>query len=130
MALFTIADLHLSCALDHPMDVFGARWQDYMKKIAHRWRLVVGENDTVVVPGDISWAMNLDGAREDFAFLNALPGKKLLGKGNRVFPIGDLISAIFHAGIGVCRKNSAPFIPGLAANHAGFGVDECKNTSA
>ena len=85
MALFTIADLHLSCALDHPMDVFGARWQDYMKKIAHRWRLVVGENDTVVVPGDISWAMNLDGAREDFAFLNALPGKKLLGKGNHDF---------------------------------------------
>ena len=85
MALFTIADLHLSCASDHPMDVFGARWQDYMKKIAHRWRLVVGDEDTVVIPGDISWAMNLEGAREDFAFLDALPGKKLLGKGNHDF---------------------------------------------
>ncbi|MBR7112476.1 MAG: metallophosphoesterase [Clostridia bacterium] len=85
MALFTIADLHLSGAQDHPMDVFGARWQDYMKKIADRWRRVVRENDTVVIPGDISWAMNLEGARLDFAFLDALPGKKLLGKGNHDF---------------------------------------------
>ena len=85
MALFTIADLHLSGAQDHPMDVFGARWQDYMKKIADRWRRVVRENDTVVIPGDISWAMNLEGARLDFAFLDALPGKKLIGKGNHDF---------------------------------------------
>ena len=85
MALFTIADLHLSCASDHPMDVFGARWKDYTKKISERWRAVVCDSDTVVLPGDISWAMNLAGAREDFAFLDALPGQKLLGKGNHDF---------------------------------------------
>ena len=85
MALFTIADLHLSCASDHPMDVFGARWRDYTKKISERWRAVVSDDDTVVLPGDISWAMNLLEAREDFAFLDALPGQKLLGKGNHDF---------------------------------------------
>ncbi len=85
MALFTIADLHLSVTSDHPMDVFGARWRDYMKKIRDRWQAVVSDSDTVVIPGDISWSMSLSGAREDFAFIDALPGKKLLGKGNHDF---------------------------------------------
>ena len=85
MALFTIADLHLSVTSDHPMDVFGARWQDYMKKLEKQWRLVVSDEDTVVIPGDISWSMSLAGAKEDFAFIDALPGKKLLGKGNHDF---------------------------------------------
>jgi predicted phosphohydrolase len=85
MSLFTIADLHLSIATDHPMDVFGSRWKDYLKKIEKNWRAIVGKEDTVIVPGDISWAMHLNEAREDFAFLDALPGNKLLGKGNHDF---------------------------------------------
>ena len=85
MSLFTIADLHLSVASDHPMDVFGSRWQDYMKKLAKNWRAVVKDEDTVVIPGDISWAMNLSGAREDFALIDSLPGKKIFGKGNHDF---------------------------------------------
>lgn len=85
MSLFTIADLHLSVASDHSMDVFGSRWQDYMKKLSKNWRAVVKDEDTVVIPGDISWAMNLAGAREDFALIDSLPGKKLLGKGNHDF---------------------------------------------
>ncbi|MBO7341280.1 MAG: metallophosphoesterase [Clostridia bacterium] len=85
MSLFTIADLHLSIAADHPMDVFGSRWQNYTKKIEKNWRAVVTDADTVILPGDISWAMHLSEAREDFAFLDALPGKKLLGKGNHDF---------------------------------------------
>ncbi len=85
MALFTIADLHLSSTGDHPMDVFGSRWQGYTEKICKNWRAVVTDADTVVLPGDISWAMNLAEAREDFALLDSLPGKKLLGKGNHDF---------------------------------------------
>ena len=85
MAIFTIADLHLSCATDHPMDIFGSRWQGYTQKICKNWRAIVQPEDTVVLPGDISWAMNLKEAREDFALLDALPGKKLLGKGNHDF---------------------------------------------
>ncbi len=85
MSLFTIADLHLSAAGDHPMDVFGSRWKDYTNKIVKNWRAVVGDRDTVIIPGDISWAMNLREAREDFALIDSLPGKKLLGKGNHDF---------------------------------------------
>lgn len=85
MSLFTIADLHLSQAADHPMDVFGSRWQHYTEKICKAWRAVVTDDDTVILPGDISWAMHLSEAREDFALLNALPGKKLIGKGNHDF---------------------------------------------
>ncbi|MBQ3063728.1 MAG: metallophosphoesterase [Clostridia bacterium] len=85
MSLFTMADLHLSLGHDHKMDVFGSRWQGYTEKIEKRWRAVVGPTDTVIVPGDISWAINLTEATKDFAFLDALPGKKLLGKGNHDF---------------------------------------------
>ena len=85
MSVFVIADLHLSVNSNHEMDVFGARWTDYMKKIEKNWRAVVGDGDTVVLPGDISWAMQLKDAREDFALLDSLPGKKLLGKGNHDF---------------------------------------------
>ena len=85
MSLFTIADLHLSIATDHPMDVFGSRWKDYLKKIEKNWRAVVKEEDTVVLPGDISWAMNFEEVKTDFLFLESLPGKKLLGKGNHDF---------------------------------------------
>ena len=85
MALFTIADLHLSGAAAHPMDVFGDRWVGYTDKIRNRWIETVRDGDTVILPGDISWGMTLDEAEPDFALLDALPGKKLLGKGNHDF---------------------------------------------
>ncbi len=85
MSLFTIADLHLSLATDHQMDVFGSRWKDYTKKLEKNWRAIICDEDTVIIPGDVSWAMHLKEAREDFAFLDSLPGKKLLGKGNHDF---------------------------------------------
>ena len=85
MAVFTIADLHLSGSSDHPMDVFGARWQNYTEKIVKKWKAVVTDEDTVILPGDFSWAMNLEEARADFALLESLPGKKILSKGNHDF---------------------------------------------
>lgn len=82
MSLFSIADLHLSLSADKPMDKFGSRWTNYMEKIDRRWRAIVGNDDTVIVPGDISWAVDLEGALADLQFIHALPGKKILGKGN------------------------------------------------
>ncbi len=82
MAIYTIADLHLSHTVNKPMDKFGHRWAGYMDKIGKRWRAVVEDGDVVVVPGDISWAMTLEEAREDLQFIDRLPGKKLLGRGN------------------------------------------------
>ena len=81
MSLYVIADLHLSFGTDKPMDIFGG-WEDYAQKIKQNWTKRVEPGDTVVIPGDISWGMNLEEARPDFEFLDKLPGKKILLKGN------------------------------------------------
>lgn len=81
MSIFVIGDTHLSFSCDKPMDIFGG-WQDYVVRLEKNWRAVISEEDTVVIPGDISWAMSLEGAEKDFAFLHSLPGKKLIMKGN------------------------------------------------
>ena len=82
MAIFALADLHLSLYNDKPMEVFGSRWQNHATRIEEAWRTFVGAEDTVVIPGDISWGISLEEAREDLLWLDRLPGKKLLGKGN------------------------------------------------
>lgn len=80
--IYTIADTHLSFSTEKPMDIFGARWENHAEKLKQNWLAVVKPEDTVVIPGDISWGISLEEALEDFRFLDALPGKKLLGKGN------------------------------------------------
>lgn len=82
MALFAIADLHLSLQTDKPMSVFGEHWRHHHLKIEENWRQTVTDDDTVLIPGDISWAMRLEEAEEDFAFIDRLPGTKVLGRGN------------------------------------------------
>ena len=87
MSLFTISDLHLSlnAKTNKSMEVFGKRWQDYVQKLERNWRSLVRDEDTVVLAGDISWALTTDEATEDFRFLERLPGKKIVGKGNHDF---------------------------------------------
>ena len=82
MSLFVIADTHLSLSCEKPMDVFGARWRDYTQRLETEWRAVVKEEDTVVIAGDISWGMTVEEAKADFDFLEALPGQKIIMKGN------------------------------------------------
>lgn len=81
MALYTIGDTHLSLSSDKSMEVFGGGWDGYVEKLKAGFERV-GPEDTVVLCGDLSWGMSLAESREDFAFLNELPGKKLLMKGN------------------------------------------------
>ena len=81
MALFAIGDTHLSIGGSKPMTVFTG-WERYTERLEENWRRLVRPEDTVVIPGDISWGMSLEQARADFAFLHALPGHKLLLKGN------------------------------------------------
>ncbi len=81
MSVFAIADLHLSMGTDKPMDIFKG-WQDYSSRLERNWRALVSDEDTVVVAGDISWAMKLEECYADFKFINDLPGKKILLKGN------------------------------------------------
>ena len=81
MAVYAIGDTHLSLGSDKPMDVFGGGWTGYVEKLKEGFSAIDPE-DTVVLCGDLSWGMSLEEAKQDFAFLNDLPGKKLLLKGN------------------------------------------------
>lgn len=81
MALYAIGDTHLSLGSDKPMDVFGGGWNGYVEKLKAGFSQISHE-DTVVICGDISWGMSLEEARQDFVFLNDLPGQKILLKGN------------------------------------------------
>ena len=82
MSLFVIGDTHLSFSCEKPMDIFGSRWHGYTEKLEEQWRELVKDEDTVVIAGDISWAMTVDEAKADFDFLERLPGKKIIMKGN------------------------------------------------
>lgn len=81
MALFAIADLHLSIGENKKMDKFSG-WEQYEQRIHDNWQAIVKPEDTVVIAGDISWAMKLSDTLPDFTFLHELPGRKLLMKGN------------------------------------------------
>ena len=81
MSLFAIGDTHLSLRTNKPMDIFSG-WTDYVGRLEKNWRALVKDEDTVVIAGDISWEMNLSDTKEDFSFINSLPGKKLFMKGN------------------------------------------------
>lgn len=81
MSIFAIADTHLSFGTNKPMDTFMG-WNDYVLRIEKNWNKLVDDDDTVIIAGDISWAMNFDELYSDFEFLNKLNGKKLISKGN------------------------------------------------
>lgn len=81
MALYTLADLHLAFGVNKPMDVFGGRWQGYQDKLREGLS-VLRDEDTLVIPGDFCWALDLAQAQADFSFLNSFPGRKLFVKGN------------------------------------------------
>ncbi len=80
--LFALSDPHLSLGGAKPMHVFGPKWDDHAAKLEANWRASVREGDIVLMPGDISWAMRLEGALPDLEWLSALPGEKVLLKGN------------------------------------------------
>ena len=117
MQIYAIADLHLSLTSEKPMDVFGEAWRGHAEKLERNWRERVQEDDLVLVPGDISWAMQLSAALPDLSFIGNLPGRKILLKGNHDYwwsAIGRVRSnlpagmralqndSIVENGIGIC----------------------------
>ena len=82
MAIYVIGDLHLGFAIDKPMDIFGNNWENHAEKIKKDWLEKVSDEDTVILPGDFSWATYLEETIPDFEYLNSLPGKKIMSKGN------------------------------------------------
>ena len=81
MALYAIGDLHLCLGAPKPMDVFGGAWVNYMEKLKEGLSVITPE-DTTVLLGDLSWALDLANAKADFAWINAIPGRKIILKGN------------------------------------------------
>lgn len=81
MSIYAISDLHLSFGTDKPMNIFKG-WDNHTERLKANWQRLVREEDTVVLPGDFSWGLKLEETKKDFEFLESLPGKKLLLKGN------------------------------------------------
>jgi len=81
MAIYTISDLHLSLGAQKSMEIFKG-WENYVNKLEENWRRVVAPEDTVVIIGDISWAMRLEDSKKDLEFIDKLPGRKIFIKGN------------------------------------------------
>jgi len=82
MALFTISDLHLSFSVNKPMNIFGDKWNNYEERLKENWNSIIKEDDTVVLPGDLSWGIDFKEAKADFSFIHSLNGKKIITKGN------------------------------------------------
>ena len=78
MHVFAIGDIHLPGGMDKPMDVFGPHWEGHFDRMSRYWRDSIKEGDIVLIPGDISWAMQLNEAMEDILALSELPGRKVL----------------------------------------------------
>lgn len=82
MALYAISDLHLAFNVDKPMDIFGERWLNHDEKIKKNWESKIDEEDTVLIAGDISWSMRAEDSKYDLDWIDRLPGKKIISKGN------------------------------------------------
>lgn len=129
MSVFAIGDLHLSFSCDKPMDVFKG-WENHAERIKKNWNAVVGESDTVIVPGDISWAMSLNEAKKDFEFIEALNGKKIILKGNHDYwwntanKMNAFLKENGFASVSILHNN-AYFVEGLAvAGTRGWFYDD------
>jgi predicted phosphohydrolase len=108
MSIYAIGDLHLPGRGDKPMNVFGAQWERHFETIQENWRACVHDEDIVLIPGDISWAMQLTEALFDIESIAALPGKKVLLRGNHDFwwsSIGKLRS-VLPAGMYALQNDS------------------------
>ena len=82
MKIFALSDLHLGEGLDKAMDKFGDEWKNHAEKIKDNWLNTVSDSDTVLVPGDISWAINMKEAETHLEFVSKLPGRKIMLRGN------------------------------------------------
>ena len=80
--IYAISDLHLSFGVHKPMNIFGKKWDNYEQRIKENWERRVKSDDYVLLPGDLSWGLTLKESRKDFEFINSLPGRKIISKGN------------------------------------------------
>lgn len=108
MTLYAIGDLHLPGGEEKPMDIFGDHWENHFAHIAEDWRVRVQPEDIVLIPGDISWAMQLEQAVPDLQSIGALPGRKVLIKGNHDYWWSSLakLQRVLPAGMTALQHNA------------------------
>ena len=130
MSIFVIADTHLSLRVPKPMDIFGSRWNSWTEKLCENWKNTVWENDTVVIPGDISWGMTMEEAEDDLKLLDTLPGKKIIGRGNHDYWWGTMskiekfFSEVGVTSIKVLHNNAFECEDNIICGSRGWYVDE------
>ena len=90
MSLFALADLHLGHSVNKPMDIFGEKWSRHDEKIKNNWIKKINEDDTILIAGDISWAMRAEDSMLDLQWIEDLPGKKIISKGNHDYWWGSI----------------------------------------
>ena len=108
MRVFGLSDLHLPGSDNKPMDIFGEHWDNHWEKIKDSWSHQIGEDDLILIPGDISWAMTLECAKEDLNAIGELPGHKIMLKGNHDYWWGSIsrVREALPASISVMQNNS------------------------
>ena len=129
MKVFAISDLHLSGAVEKPMDIFGDGWQNHFDKVKEDWLARVGEEDLVLLGGDMSWGLTIDQAASDYAAIAALPGKKAVVKGNHDYYWSSLskMREAFEA-FGFIQNNCLRYDGYLVAGSRGWNLP-CEGAS-
>lgn len=114
--IYAIADLHFDFSKKKPMDIFGENWINHEEKIIKNWIDIVNEDDLVIIPGDISWALKLDEAIADLERIDSLPGKKVLLKGNHDYWWSSLSK------LNGLKLNSLFFLQNNSFKYREFGI--------
>lgn len=135
MAIFAIGDMHLSFGVDKPMNIFGENWENFEERLKDNWIKKVKEDDLVILPGDFSWATYLKDTEKDFEFLNSLPGKKLLSKGNHDYwwttikSMNDYIEEKGFKDISFLMNNSYEYDGKVIVGTRGWALNDTENAS-
>ncbi len=111
MKIFALSDLHLSFNTNKPMHIFGDNWTNYEEEVKKNWNQIVTDDDVCIIAGDISWAMKMEEARQDFDFINTLNGKKIIIRGNHDYWWKSVskIREFVGEGISVLQNDSVTF---------------------
>ena len=134
MSIYAIGDLHLSLNKEKPMDIFGGNWKNHEQKIKENWKNTVQDTDLVILPGDFSWEMHLKDMYNDFAYLNDLPGKKLLLKGNHDYwwttlaKMREFLQENKFENIDFVYNNSYLFEDKIIAGTRGWALNDTENS--
>lgn len=130
MAIYGISDLHLSYGVDKPMYIFGTVWNNYEEKLARNWEKQVVDDDIVIIAGDISWGIDFKEAKDDFEYINNLPGKKIILKGNHDYyfstktKVQDFLKKSGFDNIDVLHNNAIDVGEYILCGTRGWGITE------